>query len=96
MPSKVYVGIAHLAFDNVLNPNVDVLLEQFNAKSLVLTFSNAVIAPQDYSYIGVLFPLTQLIFKGTITGKEQGTTWTRLIIKAEPRDSPGYCYIRFI
>lgn len=96
MPSKVYVGLAHLTFDNVLNPNVDVLLEQLDAKILVLTFSTAVIAPNGYTYIGVVFPKTQLIFKGTVVGKDECAAWTCLRFEAHARDSDKHYGIRFI
>jgi len=49
MPPHVYIGTAHLISGNVLNPNVEAILEQPDAKAMILTFSSTAVCPTVYN-----------------------------------------------
>lgn len=85
MPQHVYIGTVHLTLGNVLNPNIEVMLEQPDAITVVLTFANTVVSPAVYSHITIAFPETQLAFKGSIVKRKRDTKWTCLTFEAQAR-----------
>ncbi|WP_286788882.1 MULTISPECIES: hypothetical protein [unclassified Pseudomonas] len=90
MPLHVYIGTAHLILGNVLNPNVEVILEQLDAKTVVLTFASTAVRPTVYNQVQIELPETQLALRGPIVEKKQCAKWTCLKFRAEARDQLGY------